>query len=71
MGSSLRQMGIHWGAFEEFQSFLVHIRSIMGCFVSTLWYIGSTFCNVGNTLWYTLACIAFASTLDNVRSTFW
>ena len=43
----------------------------MGCFVSTLWYIGSSFCNVGNTLWYTLACIAFAGTLDNVRSTFW
>ena len=27
----------------RFESFLVHIRSIMGHFVSTLWYIGRTF----------------------------
>ena len=45
---------IYWGAFADtaFESFFMHIRSIMGYFVSTLWYVWSTFEYFGSTLDY-------------------
>ena len=77
MGFLYDILGIYWCALSDFtfESILVYIRSSMGHFVSTLWYVWSTLVIVaylGSRLRYVgsaLVCIAFAIIFVNIRST--